>query len=260
MRLHYKILGKAWGNFRPSDSSREQVLALIRRATLEVSPNLRSIFVPRAAFSNRVAQGNNPGERKMWDDFVGRSSILADGGLVSEAQRAVGFFSGDCPILCLWQDDQLAVLHAGYRCLVRELGSEPNIIDVAMRHFDPLRVQAWVGLGIGPCCWIPGYTTKPEILDPARHQMCDVIRACLSRTLFTSPGGAGHVSVDLITLAELLLQRADVSAARITVDRRCTCCWQEDNRFVCWSLTRAKAGRDDDGRNLAFAWLGPHAS
>lgn len=87
----------------------------------------------------------------MWDALFGRSREAADGGLVKGTNRAIGFFNGDCPIVCLWQDDQLAVLHAGYRCLIRESSDEPNVIDQALVNFDALRLQAWVGLGIGSC-------------------------------------------------------------------------------------------------------------
>ena len=156
MILRHRILGKAWGDFRPSVSSRGQLLALIRRATADISPKLRSILAPEATFSNRVVDGNAPMECEAWDELFCRSTTAADGGVVQGTRRAIGFFSGDCPIVCLWQDDRLAVLHAGYRCLIRESSGDTSIIDAGLRHFNPRQVQAWIGLGIGPCCWIPG--------------------------------------------------------------------------------------------------------
>lgn len=103
--------------------------------------------------------------------------------------------------------------------------------------------------------WVPGYQTKPEILDPSLHSNADAIRASLEHTTAASPGGTGHVTINLFRLIKTLLVSAGVTASNIQDDGRCTCCWQKDGQPVCWSLTRTKSLGGVDGRNFAVAWL-----
>lgn len=62
MKCRQQILGKERGDFRPSGSSRDQLLALIHSATDDMTPDLQAILAPQATFSNRVADGNDPAQ------------------------------------------------------------------------------------------------------------------------------------------------------------------------------------------------------
>ena len=192
-RLCCQILGPPFGDFRPGAMSREEFLALVRLTAKPALPStVRQVFAPRATFSNVVLEFGRQENVERWDDWFCRSSRSADGAVVTGANAAVVFFNGDCPLVCLWHNDRLAVTHAGYRCLIREDAEERNLLETALDSFEPRRVQAWIGFGIGPCCWIPGYDTKPEILDPSRHVEADTIRTCRSFTTDASPGGEGQ--------------------------------------------------------------------
>lgn len=263
--LRRLILGRAEGNFRTTDQPREVFLETLARAKEKHLPeHMHWIFGPTVKFSNRVAGLHE--DNDIWTagteyhrrvGFV-RTRSPADGGVDIGLLTGIAIFNGDCPIICLQQGDQLAVLHAGYRCLVRADPKEKNIIESAMEAgivpFDPKRTRAWVGYGIGGCCWLPE-ADKEEIRNPKLYRDPALLENCLTKTT-RSPAGAGHVSVDLYKLARLLLLDVGIPKGNIIVDDTCTCCAMENGEPVYWSETRHTAGKQPvNGRNFSIAWL-----
>jgi copper oxidase (laccase) domain-containing protein len=132
---------------------------------------------------------------------------------------------------------------------------EKNIIESGIGYFDPKQTHAWIWGGVGPCCWLPEYDDKPEILKPELCRHPELLRSCLSQTT-RSPAGPGHVSVDLYKLARALLMEVGVLAENISWDTTCTCCAMENGEPLYWSYTRYVAKQQKvDGRNFSVAWL-----
>ena len=140
-RLCCQILGPPFGDFRPGAMSREEFLALVRLTAKPALPStVRQVFAPRATFSNVVLEFGRQENVERWDDWFCRSSRSADGAVVTGANAAVVFFNGDCPLVCLWHNDRLAVTHAGYRCLIGR-----------MRRSGTCWRPLWIRLSHGEC-------------------------------------------------------------------------------------------------------------
>lgn len=249
------LLGRRVGDFRSHPGDPDAPLRLLEEArSCWLPETVRRVWVLRACFSNRVARLEEPAVVGQGGWAVS-SPAGVDGGIVEGPGQAVAVCNGDCPLLCLIQGQRLAVLHAGYRCLVREAPDEPNIIETALAAgFDSSATTAWVGWGVGPCCWAPDYASKPELLAPETSHEASLLARCLTRTT-RSPLGAGHVAIDLYQLADDLLRRAGVGPGRVGWDTRCTCCAREDGEPAYWSRTRWKRSGGPDGRNCCLAWL-----
>lgn len=282
--LYRQLVGRVpygdTADFKPSNHSREEFMekiSMARQHFLTVRPY--SLFAPTVAFTSRVvrlgedddvygrtereddydAEERYVGSQNVWREILVRTKNPADGGIVTGEKKAIAIFNGDGPTIALAQDDQLAVLHSGFRTLIRENRDEPNIIEVAIKHFDPKQTRAWVGHGIGSCCWVPEYDDKPEVLDPTKSRHPDLLARSLSKTTDKSPFGAGHVSVDLYHLIRGLLLEVGIPEERIRINSRCTCCAEEDGKSLFWSYTRFKAGKQEkDGRNMSVLFLDSH--
>jgi len=253
--IQHQMFGMSYGNLRPQQSGDDFWQSL--RRVKEFLPNhIEGVIAPRVGFTTVVADSATPCLTP-WSGWFARTSEMADGCIVHGTQAAVAIFNGDCPIIVLVEDDKLAVLHAGFRTQIRENKDEPNIIEVAMKHFNPDNTKAFVGFGIGPCCWVPEYEDKPEVLDPSKSRHPELLALCISRTTDVSPFGSDHVSVDLYKLAKGLLMEVGIPSKRVLINSQCTCCARApDERLLYWSHNRFKAGKQEvDGRNMAVAWL-----
>lgn len=252
--LCYVIFGKPHGDFHPAHQTKEQLLSKIKNLIEEHLPRISAIYSPKIGFTTNIACfGEN---NEIWSPYFLRSREYADGGVVSMRKIAIGVFNGDCPLLCLWENDKLAVLHVGYRCLIRANPKEENIIESAMRQFNPNRVRAFIFGGIGPCCWVPEYDDKPEILNPDLSRHSFILQSCLNKTSSASPFGPGYVSVNLYKLSYELLKASGVPDSQIKWNHECSCCAKDRSKPAYWSHTRYRAQKQDiDGRNLALAWL-----
>ena len=293
LKLYRCLVGNRW-NCSPAGLSREEFMEKIfyaRQDFLSLRPN--TLFCPKPDFTNRVVvkgQEDDVYSRKVMNQILGpgdpkndhlidvnfdnsvvigeeeveevvmtRTKNPADGGIVTGAKNAVAFFNADCPIIALVEGEKLAVLHAGYRALMRPIRHEPNIIASALRHFDITNTRAYVGFGIGPCCWKPEYENKPEILDPSKIWLGNILQSALSTTTEKSPFGPGHVSVDLYALSRSMLMLAGIPENKILINSWRTCCAEQDGKPIFWSHTRFQAGLQEvDGRNMAIAFLSPN--
>lgn len=253
--LHHRMFGMVHGDFRPAHHSPENLETMVQGSISSLGRQM-PVYLPKADFTTEVA--NFEEDRQSLSDMFVRTQCAADGGVVEERNIAVGIFNGDCPIVCIYEDDRLAALHAGYRCLMRANPAEPDIITRFMqsRKMSPHRAQAFVFGGIGPCCWKPEYKDKPEILDPARYGYPPLLKACLRNTKSKGPFGSGFVSVDLYEMAFRLLLQSEIPRKRIAMDKTCTCCATKNSELQYWSHTRFEArSQEVDGRNLSIAWL-----
>lgn len=257
MALTHVIFGRRFGDYNPRHLE-PQALGRAAEQGMGMETQLWAnpptlAFVPTAGFTNHVAFLGRDDDR-ITDRFI-RTKSPADAGIVEGERVAVGSLNGDCPFICLWEGTRLAGLHGGFRCLIRQDNEEPNLIEATIVRFHPGQTFAWIGGGIGPCCWMPEYESKPELRDPSTSRHPALLSACLTRTTPRSPFGSGHLSVDLYALAAGLLQEVGVPADHITIDGRCTCCAGGPRNYAYWSFTRYRKESGTDGRNLSLAWL-----
>lgn len=252
-------------DFRPSNLSFEQLKDRILRArenSMCAKPYV--VYAPCVDFTNRVVMlgeeddvgWKEKGNGNLPDLTFIRTNEPIDGGIVEGDKQAIAFFIGDCPTIVLRQNNRLSFLYGGFRNLVRRDKEEPNIVEVALKYFNPAKVVVWVGHGIGPCCWVPEYGDKPEILDPVKSRDPGILKHAIHKTTSKSPYGAGHLTVDLYDLVQSLLLKARVNRKNIVIDSRCTCCAEEHGRLLYWSHTRFKSGGQKvDGRNMSVVTL-----
>lgn len=262
MRIRHALLGTSLGNFnRRHAATTAAYAALLRRACNQLEPPLvlpsGELLMPVTEFTNRVV---TPGEDDAsWGHGVTGTAHPADGAVTQDSNIAVALTNADCPIITLSGGGRLAALHGGFRCLIREESDDPNIIEIALQRFPrPADVSAWIGYGIGPCCWRPGYDTKPEILGAARSRHANLLAASLAQTTAASPFGPNQVSVDLYTLARGLLRAVGIPDDHIATDARCTCCATDAHgAHSYWSHTRFRKEGGTDGCNVSVFWLEP---
>lgn len=246
--LQYRIFGREHGDFKESIQSLENFSEGVRKI---LPSSIRNIFVPRSGFTNRIT---NNYIYVTEDDYLLRTYNLADGGLIFGQDKAVAFLNGDCPVICLYDGLELAVLHAGYRCLIREDKEEEGIIEAGLRFFNLETVKVFIFGGIGPCCWeVEVDNSCPKLENTKVCRYYSLLWDCISRTTRSS---SKSLTVDLYELALKILLANDVPLKNISWDTTCTCCAMKNGEPTYWSHTRFRNGHQEvDGRNLAMAWL-----
>lgn len=143
----------------------------------------------------------------------------------------------DCyPVFLAGDTGGVALAHAGWR------GARAGIATAALQalttltDLTPQALHAWVGPGIGPCCYDLPNTDAQRF--PPRY------RSPSPRDL------SGRQAIDLAGFLEAELLAAGVRRDRLTVSRICTAC-----RSDLFYSHRRDAGRT--GRMLAWVMLQP---
>lgn len=151
--VHRDIYGKLDGNFSPHQPM-EDFLRSVRKLR-EANPQLETIFAPKCDFTTRIVKLGE--EDEVWDAGFVRTKNPADGGIVEKPNQAIAIFNADCPVVSIFDEEKgrLAVLHAGFRCLIPEDKSRFSILETAFAKygFNGERVKVFCGFGIGPCCY-----------------------------------------------------------------------------------------------------------
>ena len=243
-RLHWAIWGKKEGNFRPSQVGDYELQRALERESA-MTFKFAQIISPRCDFTNKIESFQNP----YWysPTFHTRTYEPCDGVVVlgsPGAKRSAALFNADCPMIAvcdIWKE-RFAVLHGGYRCLLREDGSD-SIIKVLFREFgfQPKFVEAFVGFGIGNCCF--GAEHYSEMKDSKTRGQLPISTASKSPR-------EGQRSIDLRLLALQQLSELGVPLKSITIDFTCTACADGGKKYHsnCYD-------GPDAGRNCALAWL-----
>lgn len=260
-------LGITDGDFREPEARQEEILTLLHRAWAHYFSQVSMVLMPKTAFTNLVALDRD--ERVMMgrDSPFFRTPQPTDGAVVSGRDQAVAIFNADCVNVVLVQDEQLALLHCGFRTMISDQPNTPSVIETAMKQFGQDRVHATIWGGAGPCC-LQLSDDKREIWNPGvalNHRgLLEDSLGCTTRGPFSNL----QRTVDLYKLAGLILQHCGVSPDRIEVDYTCTVCAKRAGKPIYWSHTRYKKQMIDwerkgdlgvpspvDGRNLSVAWL-----
>ncbi|GEM_PF-1198838 len=248
--LRHSLLGINQGNFdigRIGVINTVAILSTVRRTV-----GVDKFFAPRCNFTNNIVEiGKNMDIPLAHERWFLRSQKDADGGIIDQPYDAVVIFNADCPIVAVHEilNDRLAVLHAGFRCLVPSLKKggkkDKSIIRVLFEDhdFSAQDSRVFVGYGIGPCCFGVTEDDYPEILDFS----ADIPYGRATRNI-----RSGWKSIDLYQLIANQLLEAGVPEKNVSIDFTCTSCagFYEPKYY---SVSRL--GQIWGGRNAAMAWL-----
>jgi polyphenol oxidase len=148
--------------------------------------------------------------------------------LVLEASALAGVVAtADCLPIAVVRGPRAVLVHAGWRGLAAGLPAK-----AAAQLGGGPDCEAWIGPGIGPCC----YEVGEEVTEPLR-------RACGDDVIVSGVGGRPRL--DLRRAAALALRAAGV--ARVSLLDHCTRCRSE------WLWSHRREG-GNAGRNLTLVW------
>lgn len=256
MIIRGETLGKDTGDYR----NRRLPENLLRDLYLRC--HAQSVFAPRCDFTTRIEEmipddlpPAEPPEGIFTKLFL--SAQAADGVVVPDDRRfRLALFNADCPVIAVHDQAsaRFAVLHGGLRCLVpqaihrddAEAKVKRSIVQVLFEDhgFSAKACQAYVGNGIGPCCY--GVESHPILLD---NGFLD-----LPLGLTTRGPRYDQRSIDLYYLIELQLLELGVPKSGITVNYACTACANRNGRRINHSHVY---DAPNDGRNCTLVWLEP---
>jgi YfiH family protein len=170
--------------------------------------------------------------------------VLADTDALITATRRLPLVTlvADClPIALVCPVRQVgAVVHAGWRGLAD--GVLENALRVMKRTWGVFAadVAAWIGPGIGPCC----YEVGGEVAERFPG--------------FTSEGSRGRSHLDLRAAARSRLAAAGVVEENLTGLDLCTCC--RGDLFFSHRRATSREGATATGRQALILWLDRPAS
>ena len=239
--LDYDIVGKDGGNFKPQyDEPKRSLFLKHLRHELDVR-GLSRVFAPHCEFTTNVARLGDGNEENGLSWFV-RTTTGFDGGIVTEPGTAIAIFNADCPVVILFDKEsgRLALLHAGFRCLVPKDQNEPNIIDTALNNplLDTSKLEAFIGFGAGPCCYGINHIdeSEKEKLKPFTYRA-------------TKGPRTGQTSLNLVALAQQQLVNHGIEEGLIS--QVCTAC--SNYKGICYHSNIYEG--ELAGRNLVLAWF-----
>ena len=145
----------------------------------------------------------------------------ADGSYTEDASLPLAILTADCLPIVLWSENEIAVVHAGWRGLAN------GIIGNALAKFGG-SVSAWIGAGIGPC----------------HYEVDDAVAAHFESNSAFDPSRPGHYWFDLPKEAKSQLVSHGVQ--EVAESGICTGC---DGRFYSHRV------EGPTGRFATVAWL-----
>jgi YfiH family protein len=170
----------------------------------------------RQVHSSRVLDAPAPGLRGEGDALVVRVPRLA-----AEVATA------DCVPVLIASDAGVAAIHAGWR------GIAAGVVPAALARLGGRHRRAWIGPGIGPCCYEVGEEVARAVTGASTGEA-------------RRPGSGARPHLDLARAVVAQLDAEGVGTiVRVEACTRCRGEW-------LWSHRRDGAGA---GRNLSFIWL-----
>lgn len=174
--------------------------------------------VPGAPRYLQQVHGAEVVEQHVWHG-AGLPALRADGQITADRHLPLAILTADClPVLMCDDAGQLvAAAHAGWRGL--HAGVLPRILrELRARLPSGRRISAWIGPGIGPCCFEVGSDVREAFVrKDARYEK--FIRK--SQGTVGVSLGQPRYKADLSGIAALQLAEFDVS---ISSDGACTSC------------------------------------
>lgn len=249
MVMAWRFFGKEAGNFRWDHygGDRRAFLDTVFRAVRGL-PDLMPVFSTDCTkFTNRIAlEGRH---ELSWSRWFIQAGFPADGAIVTTRCKAIAMFTADCPIVAVFdpgnafnRSPRVAMLHAGFRCLVTEDSNQKSIIEILFSDFKfpAAECEVFYGFGIGPCCY--GANHIPEV-QGSRNIALPISRAIRGPR-------KGQNSVDLCAIIRHQLLKSGVREKSISCDRVCTSCEDHGAKYH----SHCRDGKSA-GRNAAFVWM-----
>lgn len=143
-----------------------------------------------------------------------------DGLITDRSGVALVIFSADCIPVLLYDPKKrvICAVHAGWRGTTAGIARKAVEKMAADYGCDPAHILAAIGPGISRC----HFETDRDVPDAVRAVLGEEdARRCVT------DHGTGKYHVDLKRVNSILLQRAGVQEANITVDPDCTACSTE---------------------------------
>ncbi|MFA6537452.1 MAG: laccase domain-containing protein [Patescibacteria group bacterium] len=212
-------LGRDYGDFGRGVEDREKKILY----ACERSLNWFGVALPKIAFSNDVFLV----PEILTDRFV-RSIVYSqresDAVILKRLDFVLAIANADCHLGVFYHKDtkQLALVHLGLKCIVREDDS-PTIIETVFRAMKvpPEEVQVWVGAGIGSCC--NGYSFEYDFARKVAKKFPN----CVGGEVIKGPR-TGQVAFDNIGICEKILRSCGVRD--LVLAPRCTACAEDERR------------------------------
>lgn len=206
-------------------------IALVGRGPDTRLPRILALLADAPRRAARLRQVHSSAAIQASEGLCGEADAL----FTRETDLAMGVATADCLPIVLCGQNQSAAIHAGWR------GLESGILHRTLECLaDPgEELAAWIGPGIGPCCYEVGRDVATRVAD-----------ASSSEVIVEQRSGALHL--DLMQAARVQLSAAGVQEiASLPV---CTYCDAER----LWSYRREGPRA---GRNWTLAWrTSPSAS
>ncbi|MEZ4156813.1 MAG: laccase domain-containing protein [Candidatus Paceibacterota bacterium] len=229
MLIRSALLGRSQGDFKPAHFASPQEFAQALRAK---SPTRSDLYSIRCAFVRDTLWPSQEEAFSSIDSNVWRSCQQADAVSVGRGQAAV-ISNADCPILALASQTQLVVAHCGLGSLVDLTGQgRPSLIDCIAQRFGKHFTEAFIGYGIGPCCY-----TAPHAMSLLEKE--------------GSQAAGPKATVNLIKLIREQMLRSGIRVNYTNIEARCTACAKVEGEYTYHSHRRG-----DQSRNAAVFWLG----
>lgn len=245
-RLCHELLGIDRGNFHINKIGPMNVSVVLD--AWRKKEGVDNVYIPRCDFTATIVSEDSKIVRPIQDaSWFWRTKDSADGIILGAAYDAAAILNADCPIVAVYESvngkNRLAVLHAGFRCLVPKNKKERSIIRVLFEDFKfAPDSHVFMGYGIGPCCFGVKSDEYPEIDDFSVDLPCGKV---------TRGSRAGWRSIDLYKIILNQLLAARVPEQNIVADMTCTSC-AGIYRPTYYSNCRLGPAF---GRNAAMVWL-----
>jgi len=100
-----------------------------------------------------------------------------DGLITTKAGPVLAVFSADCPLIILYHPGEaLAVLHAGWRCILKKICARAVGFMIARLGCDPLYIKAGISPSIGPSSYVVRQDFAGEFRKAKLHADCIISR------------------------------------------------------------------------------------
>lgn len=136
----------------------------------------------------------------------------ADAVYTTHPKRPLALTVADClPLLLCAGDQSIALAHCGWRGSVARLAAATVAALRAVPGAETAGLRAWIGPGIGPCCF----------------RITEELKASFPDAVIRTHAGDGALYADLPELLRRDLVEAGVAPAAITLSGICTACRPE---------------------------------
>ncbi len=152
----------------------------------------------------------------------------ADGLVTTRPEVVLALTVADCyPLLLAAEGRAVGIVHCGWRSAIDGIAGRAVARIVEESRVPAARLHAWIGPGIGACCFEVGAEVADRFPEDVRH------------TRPTPRGDRTHI--DLTAFLRLELQGAGLPDERISAAGRCTAC--EPETFYSHRRDRGVTGR-----------------